>query len=150
MALTPPGTLVCTRGPHAAECPAHTPFLLHFPAHPCPLPSLALSGFPHPQQGHYWVFLSLHCAGGVQSWREKLLPHPGVASLPQPHSPSPDRCAQHDALPWAHRGEQGGRVLPLWGLQWGSRQADVSCLITETARRGERLPGCEQAWGRGD
>ena len=89
------------------------------------------------------------CWWGSELEREVAAP-PGGASLPQPHSPSPDRCAQHDALPWARCGEQGGRVLPLWGLQWGSRQADVSRLNTETACRGERLPGCEQAWGRGD
>lgn len=114
-----------------------------FPPHPRPsLPSFVFSGLPHPRQhqGHCLVLLSLHCAGGVQSWREKLRPHPGVASLPVSLPlpwigvPSMILCPGHAM------GRQAGVSCPC-GACSGAAGRHVSCLITETARRGEGLPG---------
>lgn len=112
--------------------------VLLFPHSPCLV-------FPIPSRDTIGCFSAFTVLVGFRARARSRCPTRGWHLSPG-LTPSPlDQCAQHDALPWACRGEQGGRVLPLWGLQWGSRQADVSRLITETARRGERLPGCEQA-----
>lgn len=136
--LTPPSSLVCTWGPQRVP---HTPlFCFTFLPHPRLLsPRWSFLVFPSPAAA---LGALLGVAGGVQGWREKLLPHPGVWPLSPSHSPPLDGMLSMMLCLGRARAKRARPVLA--ELRWAAGRQTSAANHRESAQ-GERLPGCEEA-----